>query len=99
MAWTAWSTPAERFQVRSRATVVSIDETVATEAQCRGDHRVRATVSHREIGVGGLRNRTAQVIDVVSDGVLVVLVVVAVHAVPIADIVPHRGRGAGPQET
>ena len=56
-------------------------------------------MSHREIGVGGLRNRTAQVIDVVSDGVLVVLVVVAVHAVPIADIVPHRGRGAGPQET
>lgn len=52
--------------------------------------RQSATVSHMEIGVRDLRNRTAQVVDAVREGELVVL---TVHGVPVADIVPHRRRG------
>ncbi|GAC1387460.1 MAG: hypothetical protein NVSMB4_14250 [Acidimicrobiales bacterium] len=48
-----------------------------------------ATVSHMEIGVRELRNRTAQVIDAVRAGERVVL---TVHGEAIADIVPHAPR-------
>ncbi len=49
----------------------------------------RATVSHMEIGVRDLRNRTAHVIDAVKAGERVVL---TVHGEPVADIVPHGPR-------
>jgi prevent-host-death family protein len=48
-----------------------------------------ATLSHMEIGVRDLRNRTAQVIDAVKAGERVTL---TVHGEPIADIVPHGPR-------
>ncbi len=48
-----------------------------------------ATLSHMEIGVRDLRNRTAQVIDAVKSGEPVTL---TVHGEPIADIVPHAHR-------
>lgn len=46
-------------------------------------------MSHMEIGVRDLRNRTAQVIDAVKAGERVTL---SVHGEPIADIVPHDRR-------
>jgi prevent-host-death family protein len=48
-----------------------------------------ATVSHMEIGVRDLRNRTGQVIDAVQAGERVTL---TVHGEPVADIVPHGRR-------
>lgn len=51
--------------------------------------RESATVSHMEIGVRELRNRTAQVIDAVQAGERVTL---TVHGEPVADIVPHGHR-------
>jgi prevent-host-death family protein len=48
-----------------------------------------ATVSHMEIGVRDLRNRTAVVIDAVTSGERVTL---TVRGEPIADIVPHGQR-------
>lgn len=48
-----------------------------------------ATVSHMEIGVRDLRNRTSEVIDAVRAGERVVL---TVHGEAIADIVPHAQR-------
>ncbi len=56
-----------------------------------------ATLSHMEIGVRALRNRTAEVIDAVSAGERVTL---TVNGEPIADIVPHGRRTrwlSGPQ--
>lgn len=46
-------------------------------------------MSHMEIGVRDLRNRTSQVIDAVRAGERVTL---TVHGEPIADIVPHGRR-------
>jgi prevent-host-death family protein len=46
-------------------------------------------VSHVEIGVRDLRNRTSQVIDAVQAGERVTL---TVHGEPVADIVPHGRR-------
>ena len=48
-----------------------------------------ATVSHMEVGVRDLRNRTSHVIDAVKAGERVTL---TVHGEPVADIVPHRRR-------
>lgn len=48
-----------------------------------------ATLSHMEVGVRDLRNRTSQVVDAVKAGVPVTL---TVHGEPVADIVPHRRR-------
>ena len=48
-----------------------------------------ATLSHMEIGVRELRNRTSQVIDAVRAGERVVL---TVHGEAVADIVPHGRR-------
>lgn len=48
-----------------------------------------ATLSHMEIGVRDLRNRTASVIDAVKAGERVVL---TVNGDPLADIVPHGQR-------
>ena len=48
-----------------------------------------ATLSHMEIGVRDLRNRTAQVLHAVKAGERVTL---TVHGEPIADIVPHGQR-------
>ena len=48
-----------------------------------------ATVSHMEIGVRDLRNRTSQVIDAVQAGERVTL---TVRGEPVADIVPHGRR-------
>jgi prevent-host-death family protein len=48
-----------------------------------------ATVSHVEIGVRDLRNRTTSVIDAVKAGERVTL---TVHGEPVADIVPHGQR-------
>lgn len=48
-----------------------------------------ATLSHMEVGVRDLRNRTSQVIDAVKTGQQVTL---TVHGEPVADIVPHRRR-------
>ena len=48
-----------------------------------------ATLSHMEIGVRDLRNRTSQVIDAVRAGERVVL---TVHGEAVADIVPHVQR-------
>lgn len=48
-----------------------------------------ATLSHMEIGVRDLRNRTSQVIDAVQAGERVTL---TVHGEPVADIVPHGRR-------
>ena len=74
--------------------------------------RTGATLSHMEIGVRDLRNRTSQVIDAVQAGERVTL---TVHGEPVADIVPHgrrarwlsgehlreqlRARAAGPELT
>jgi prevent-host-death family protein len=58
---------------------------------------IGATLSHMEIGVRDLRNRTAQVIDAVKAGERVTL---SVHGEPVADIVPHGQRArwlSGPQ--
>jgi prevent-host-death family protein len=49
----------------------------------------RATLSHMEIGVRDLRNRTGHVIDAVQAGERVTL---TVHGEPVADIVPHGRR-------
>lgn len=46
-------------------------------------------MSHMEIGVRDLRNRTGQVIDAVQAGERVTL---TVHGAPVADIVPHGRR-------
>jgi prevent-host-death family protein len=46
-------------------------------------------MSHMEIGVRDLRNRTSQVIDAVQAGERVTL---TVHGQPVADIVPHGRR-------
>lgn len=46
-------------------------------------------MSHMEIGVRELRNRTGQVIDAVRAGERVTL---TVHGEPVADIVPHGRR-------
>jgi prevent-host-death family protein len=51
--------------------------------------RPGATLSHMEIGVRDLRNRTAQVIDAVRAGDRVTL---TVRGEPVADIVPHGQR-------
>lgn len=51
--------------------------------------RVSATMSHMEVGVRDLRNRTSQVIDAVRAGERVTL---TVHGEAVADIVPHRRR-------
>lgn len=51
--------------------------------------RICATLSHMEVGVRDLRNRTGQVIDAVKAGEQVTL---TVHGEPVADIVPHRRR-------
>lgn len=48
-----------------------------------------ATLSHMEIGVRDLRNRTTQIIDAVRAGERVTL---TVHGEPVADIVPHGRR-------
>src|ERR1039457_6501441 len=48
-----------------------------------------ATLSHMEVGVRDLRNRTGQVIDAVKAGERVTL---TVHGEPVADIVPHGRR-------
>ena len=48
-----------------------------------------ATLSHMEIGVRDLRNRTSAVIDAVKAGQRVTL---TVHGEPVADIVPHERR-------
>lgn len=48
-----------------------------------------ATLSHMEIGVRDLRNRTARVIDAVRAGERVTL---TVNGEPAADIVPHGPR-------
>jgi prevent-host-death family protein len=48
-----------------------------------------ATLSHMEIGVRELRNRTSQVIDAVRAGERVTL---TVHGEAVADIVPHGRR-------
>ncbi len=48
-----------------------------------------ATLSHMNVGVRDLRNRTARVIDAVRAGERVVL---TVHGEPLADIVPHERR-------
>lgn len=48
-----------------------------------------ATLSHMEIGVRDLRNRTSRVIDAVRAGERVTL---TVHGEPVADIVPHGRR-------
>jgi prevent-host-death family protein len=48
-----------------------------------------ATVSHMEIGVRDLRNRTGQVVDAVRAGERVTL---TVRGEPVADIVPHGQR-------
>jgi prevent-host-death family protein len=48
-----------------------------------------ATLSHMEIGVRDLRNRTGQVIDAVQAGERVTL---TVRGQPVADIVPHGRR-------
>jgi prevent-host-death family protein len=48
-----------------------------------------ATLSHMEIGVRDLRNRTTQVIDAVRAGNRVTL---TVRGEPVADIVPHGRR-------
>jgi len=48
-----------------------------------------AALSHMEIGVRDLRNRTSQVIDAVRGGERAVL---TVHGEAVADIVPHRLR-------
>jgi prevent-host-death family protein len=56
-----------------------------------------ATLSHMEIGVRDLRNRTARVIDAVQAGERVTL---TVNGEPLADIVPHGRRTrwlAGPR--
>jgi prevent-host-death family protein len=50
---------------------------------------IYATMSHVEIGVRDLRNRTGQVIDAVRGGERVTL---TVHGEPVADIVPHGWR-------
>jgi prevent-host-death family protein len=50
---------------------------------------VSATLSHVEIGVRDLRNRTGQVIDAVQAGERVTL---TVRGEPVADIVPHGRR-------
>ncbi len=58
--------------------------------------RAHATVSHMDIGVRDLRNRTARVIDAVQAGERVTL---TVNGEPVADIVPHGRRArwlAGP---
>jgi prevent-host-death family protein len=46
-------------------------------------------MSHMEIGVRDLRNRTSQVIDAVRAGERVIL---TVHGEAVADIVPHAQR-------
>jgi prevent-host-death family protein len=48
-----------------------------------------ATLSHMEIGVRDLRNRTSQVVDAVRAGERVIL---TVHGEAVADIVPHARR-------
>lgn len=48
-----------------------------------------ATLSHVEVGVRELRNRTSRVIDAVRAGERVIL---TVHGEAIADIVPHGRR-------
>ena len=55
----------------------------------RSGFLVSATVSHMEIGVRDLRNRTAQAIEAVKAGERVVL---TVNGEPVADIVPHGQR-------
>jgi prevent-host-death family protein len=56
---------------------------------CAGAGPLCATLSHMEIGVRELRNRTSQVIDAVRAGERVIL---TVHGEAIADIVPHARR-------
>ena len=51
--------------------------------------QLSATLSHMEVGVRDLRNRTASVIDSVKAGERVVL---TVNGEPVADIVPHGYR-------
>lgn len=58
-------------------------------ADPRSTARVGATLSHMEIGVRDLRNRTGQVIDAVQAGERVTL---TVRGEPVADIVPHGRR-------
>ncbi len=48
-----------------------------------------ATLSHMQVGIRELRNRTSQVIDAVRAGERVVL---TVHGEAVADIVPHGRR-------
>lgn len=48
-----------------------------------------ATVSHMDVGVRDLRNRTAEVIAAVEAGERVTL---TVRGAPVADIVPHARR-------
>jgi prevent-host-death family protein len=51
--------------------------------------RIRATLSHMEIGVRDLRNRTAEVVERVQRGESLTL---TVNRRPVADIVPHATR-------
>jgi len=46
-------------------------------------------MSHMDVGVRELRNRTSEVIDAVKTGQRVTL---TVHGEPVADIVPHERR-------
>ncbi len=48
-----------------------------------------ATLSHMDVGVRDLRNRTAEVVAAVESGERVTL---TVRGQPVADIVPHRRR-------
>ncbi len=50
---------------------------------------LRATLSHMEVGIRTLRNRTADVIAAVESGERVIL---TVRGNPVADIVPHGRR-------
>lgn len=73
---------------RPTATLKRLEIRETSASAC--DSVVRsATVSHMEIGVRDLRNRTAVVIDAVKAGERVTL---TVHGEPVADIVPHGQR-------
>jgi prevent-host-death family protein len=78
------------------ALVLAADASELRSVACQADG-IGATLSHMEIGVRDLRNRTAQVIDAVKAGERVTL---SVHGEPVADIVPHGQRArwlSGPQ--
>jgi prevent-host-death family protein len=100
-AWVEASYHVERFGLeefveKERRDNVSLDP-IEPEGPLDQQESADATVSHMEIGVRDLRNRTAQVIDAVKAGERVVL---TVNGEPTADIVPHGQRTrwlSGPQ--